>query len=133
MQGLSTSLRLRQKYYWEGRKEKEEDNNMKAIALFQLYSEQLDPLDKHIPFQWIAQLYGSLGDPLNEAKYYEMYAHGCSPNRAALFLKKSGDIHLAQGDRRKAITLFKQAIEHDKGIGLKKKIVELEKSIQGYE
>jgi len=70
----------RQEFYNLGRKLRNSGDLQGAIDAYTNYSLWLSDEDKHIPFDWIADIHKQLGNKLESIQNKIIYAQGCSLN-----------------------------------------------------
>ncbi len=125
------SLKMRQKYYFEGRACEEKGDISGAINAYTAYSEWLKKADQHIPFEWIAHLHLLQGNEKESLKALCVFAEGCTPQRSAEVWKEIGAGFEKIGDPEEALKAYDHSVSINPKIGLKQKINALKYILSG--
>lgn len=120
-----TDLEKRKHFFWLGQKYEGENNISKAIQAYQEYSKHLAQQDKHIPHYWISILYEKIGQINNALTHLELFAKGCTSQKAAEVYKEIGEKYLKLNSIEKAKENFQQAVKNNPNIGVRKKLDDL--------
>lgn len=115
----------RQFYFFQGQGFEKEEKLELAIGAYLEYSKVLEEVDKHIPHQWISQLYEILMLPEKSLQHLELYAEGISEARKAELFKDIGEKYESLGLSLNALRCYEKSISVKDQIGLKTKILKL--------
>jgi tetratricopeptide (TPR) repeat protein len=113
---------MRQKHYFEGKACEAAEDFLGAIQAYETYSTWLKPEDRHIPFQWIADLYLRLGNEEEALQYLSKHAAGCSAPRAADLFRQIGSEYERLNNLELALEAYEAAAERNPKNPPKKKI-----------
>ena len=119
------SLKMRQQYYFEGRACEAAGNLEGAITVYEQYSNWLKAEDRHIPHQWISELYERLSMQEASLKHLSLYAEGCTPPRAAEVFKDIGAAYERLNQFDKALEAYESAVRKNPKMGIRKRMDEL--------
>jgi tetratricopeptide (TPR) repeat protein len=113
---------MRQKYYFEGKACEASGDFYGAIRAYETYSTWLKTEDRHIPFQWIADLFLRLGKEEEALQYLSKHAAGCSAPRAADMFRQIGSEYERLKQFELALEAYETAAEKNPKNPPKKKI-----------
>ena len=122
------AIKMRQHYYFLGRKAAQVNDYQSAIDAYSQYSEWLEKEDQHIPHQWIAKFYTKLNNDNLALSHLNRFAKGCKGKQAADVFKEIGQKYEEMKQPEEALTAYKNAVKVYPQIGLKSKIEQLEKN-----
>lgn len=123
------SLKMRQQYYFEGRAFEAAGDLEAAINAYEQYSNWLKEEDRHIPHQWISELYERLSMHEVSLKHLSLYAEGCTPPRAADVFKEIGAAYERLNQFDNAMEAYESAIRKNPKMGIFKRMDEIKSII----
>ncbi|HZV68878.1 MAG TPA: hypothetical protein VFG10_05010 [Saprospiraceae bacterium] len=117
----------RQEYFDLGRTHENKLDFISAIDAYKLYLTFLNESDQHIPQQWISILYEKLGNKADSLIHLALFADGCSKPFGAEIFREIGEEYEKIDFFNDALHSYNKSIALNPKIGLKMKILSLQK------